>query len=175
VWREAVFREIADIHPDLVVAANRDDYNIVGGYEIDSPDNLRVWHDGMVTSLARLKDSAGKVVLLGDTPQWSRMVPACLRGHLTNMSRCTDRMSRAISRTRTANDRSAAADAGVPFKATAALICPYDPCPVIIDRFLITRDDDHITPQFSVSVSRGLERLLPAAAAASTRKTKRHH
>ena len=60
--------------------------------------NQRVWHDGMVTSLARLKDSAGKVVLLGDTPQWSRMVPACLRGHLTDMSQCNwNRMSRAIS------------------------------------------------------------------------------
>ena len=78
------------------------------------------------------------------------------------MSACEELRSAVISALRTANDRSAATDAGVSFKATAHLVCPYDPCPVVIDRFLLYRDRDHLAPPFAASVSRGLERLLPA-------------
>ena len=173
LWRQAVFADIEELHPDLVIAASRNDYRLALVHDRTSAANRRLWHDGLVTSLTRLKDAASQVVLFGDTPQWSRDIPSCLRAHRHNMAACEDRMSRAISAVRTANDRSAAEEVGVRFSPTARLVCPYDPCPVVIDRFLLTRDDDHLSPPFSASLSRGVERLLPAEGP-SGKRTRKH-
>ena len=116
----------------------------------------------MVASLSRLKDAAGTVLLLGDTPHWSRDIPSCLAAHPRDMSACEDRRSDAISALRTANDAAIAAEVGVSYRRTAHLICPYDPCPVVIDAFLLTGDYQHLSPPFVLSTARGLERLLPA-------------
>ena len=161
LWREAVFGEIEARHPGLVVTASRNDYPLDLVHDRDSPENRQLWHAAMVTSLTRLKADAGQVILLGDTPQWDQDIPSCLRVHSRNMAVCETRMSHAISAVRTTNDRTAAAEAGVTFRTTAHLVCPYDPCPVVIDRFLLTGDDDHLTPPFVASLSRGIERLLP--------------
>jgi hypothetical protein len=174
LWRQAVFADIEALHPDLVIVASRNDYHIDGAYDPGSRENQRLWHDGMVTSLTHLKAASDQVVWLGDTPQWSRDIPSCLLAHPRNLAACEDRVSHAISTVRTANDRAIAAEVGVSFKTTARLVCPYDPCPVVIDRFLLTRDDDHLSPPFSAALSRGVERLLPPAVQAAKRTTKRH-
>ncbi|MCY7418756.1 MAG: hypothetical protein LH650_09715, partial [Chloroflexi bacterium] len=160
-WRESVLAQIGRLRPDLVIAANRNDYHILGGYDIDSADNQRLWHDGLMSSLSRLKSAAGEVLLLGDSPHWTQDIPSCLTAHPDDMSACGDRRSAAISSLRTANDRAAAAEVGVSFRTTAHLVCPYDPCPVIIDDLLLIGDYQHLTPPFTLSVARGLERLLP--------------
>ena len=103
-WRLSVFAAIEGLHPDLVIAGNRNDYRILGADVIDSPDNQRAWHDGMVASLSRLKDAAGRVLLLGDTPHWSRDIPSCLAAHPRDMSACEDRRSDAISALRRSRD-----------------------------------------------------------------------
>ena len=86
-WRQAVFAAIEALRPDVVIATDRNDYHIAGGYEVASADNQRLWHDGMVTSLSRLKAAAGQVLLLGATPLWSRVIPRCLAHHLKNLRR----------------------------------------------------------------------------------------
>ena len=170
-WRQAVFAAIEALRPDVVIATDRNDYHIAGGYEVTSADNQRLWHDGMVTSLIRLKAAAGQVLLLGATPLWSRVIPRCLTHHLKNLSACEDRRRDATSARRSANDRSAADAAGVSYRPTTRLVCPYDPCPVVIDRFLLTGDDDHLLPPFVASLSRGLERLLPTGTSAARRRS----
>ena len=90
--------------------------------------------------------------------------------HPNNMFACEDRRRDATSAARNANDRSAADEVGVSYRPTTRLVCPYDPCPVVIDRFLLTGDDDHLLPPFSASLSRGLERLLPARTSAAGRR-----
>ena len=47
-WRQAVFADIEALHPDLIVAASRNDYHIVDAYDPDSQENRRLWHDGMI-------------------------------------------------------------------------------------------------------------------------------
>jgi len=172
-WREGVFQGIEALRPDLVITASRNDNHIVGAFDIDSDDNLRLWHDGMVASLARLDAIAGRVLLLGDTPQWAGKVPACLQAHPRNMSACERRRDASLSTRRATNDERAAADAGVVYAPTAQLICPYDPCPVVIDQFILSWDEHHVQPSYAVSLARGLERLLPTADQAVTARRQR--
>jgi len=67
----------------------------------------------------------------------------------------------AITAGRTENDAAAAAAAGVSYRSTVDLTCPYDPCPAVIERTLTSYDGGHMTNAYARSLWRGLARLLP--------------
>ena len=41
------------------------------------------------------------------------------------------------------------------------LICPYDPCPVVLNGMIVYRDSFHITATFAESLAPELEARLP--------------
>jgi hypothetical protein len=174
-WRRAAFDLVADVHPDLVIAASLGRiYRIPG---VDSTTRYwRQWRAGWARSLERLRAAAGRVVLLGDTPMWREDPVACLRRHRRDIGRCDTPRSVAIStRTETA-ERGAAGDAGVAWVPTADLVCPDDPCRAVQGHYLVLRDVQHLTVAWArVLGPRLLERLTcgvtaspsPAGVAAS--------
>jgi hypothetical protein len=40
-------------------------------------------------------------------------------------------------------------------------ICPSDPCPVVVNRMIVYRDDHHMTATFAVSLADRLDADLP--------------
>ena len=46
-------------------------------------------------------------------------------------------------------------------------MCTYDPCPFVVDRYLVTTDGGHLTATYSAKVWRALDLLIPAPDATS--------
>ena len=158
-WREAAFDRVKSLAPALVIVSQHDGYRIAGA-ESDT-DNTRRWRKGLARSLRRLDRMVDDVILLGDTSRFRSDPVACLRRHRTDLSRCSVRRSVAANRQRFATDRAAARAAGVRYRDTWRLTCPYDPCPLVIDDVRVARNGTHITSAFARRVWRGLDRRLP--------------
>ena len=142
----------------MVIASNYDSY--VSSKATGAADNARLWRRGLAAGLRQLRKPGVKVVLLGDTSRWNRPQD-CIQRHLDDISKCGIRRSQAVSVARIANDRAAATAAGARYVATVGMTCPYDPCPLIIDRTILAYDSGHITNAFSRTLWRGLGALLP--------------
>jgi hypothetical protein len=121
----------------------------------------RTWGLGLRATLRRLKRSSPRVLVLGDTPTLRPAGIACLAHHPGDLSRCSVLRARALPTHRDALEAATAARMGVSFAAAGPLVCPYDPCPAVIDHHLVLRDQGHLTATYSRVLSRGLERLLP--------------
>ena len=157
-WRERAIRKIDQIGPALVIASNLNEYPASDSK--DPADNARKWRDGLTSTLKALKARDRQVILLGDTSRFGDPI-TCLTAHPDDISACSIHRSSAIGASRIARDRAAARTAGVLYRRTVDLTCPYDPCPVVIDRMLVAFDRSHMTYVFGRSVWRGLARLLP--------------
>ena len=157
-WREDAIKAIAALHPDLVIASN---LNVYRSQDATSDaEAADLWRAGLASTLKALDRHAGQVILLGDTSRWDDP-PDCLAAHRGDLSMCSVRRETAIASDRIANDESAAVAAGVSYRRTVDLTCPYDPCPAVIDRTLTSYDGGHMTNAFARSLWRGLARLLP--------------
>lgn len=143
-WRDAAFERISELHPDLVVAASLGRiYELPGGDTRERHD--RRWRAAWARSLEALHAGADAVVLLGDTPMWTRDPIACLRRHRRDIGRCDTPQRDALSSRTDAMERAAAKDASVPMVPTADLVCPRDPCRAVEDRYLVLGDTQHMT------------------------------
>jgi len=157
-WRKLAFEMIAKIHPAMIIASNYDSY--VSSSATNATDNAHRWRHGLTVGLHSLKRPGIKVVLLGDTSRWHRPQD-CIRRHMADISKCSVRRSQAVSAARIANDRAAATAAGARYVKTVDMTCPYDPCPIVIDRMILAYDSGHLTNAFSRTLWRGLGDLLP--------------
>ena len=115
----------------MIIASNYDSY--VSSQASGAADNAKRWRRGLAAGLRALKRPGVKVVLLGDTSRWHRPQD-CIRRHQDDVSRCAIRRADAVSGSRIANDRAAARAAGARYVRTVGMTCPYDPCPIVIDR-----------------------------------------
>jgi hypothetical protein len=158
-WRNAAIARIATIKPALVIVSEHSGYSPLGGRT--SAERRRLWRQGLTRSLERLDRAGGRVVLLGDTSRFGGDPVGCLAANPDDISACSVRRRAAIHPERIRNDRAAAAAAGVLYRQTNHLSCPYDPCPVVIERTLVAHDGGHMTARYAATLWRGLDRLLP--------------
>jgi hypothetical protein len=161
VWRRRALDRIAQLHPTLLVAASLDAYPLFDARGVVPGRRFAdVWRRGLAKTLRRLKSSAHRVVLIGDTPRQRMDVVACLRRHQDDISACVTASSRAVHEDHNAIDMEAANAAYVRYAPTAPVLCPYDPCPVVIDRWLIDFDNGHMNATYSRKLGPALERLI---------------
>lgn len=159
VWRAAAIRRIAAIRPSIVIVTER--VRLVADDGTIDPAEAARWRTGMTRTLRRLDRVAGRVFLLGDTSEFGKDPVACLRRHRADISACSVRRAEAISEERVGIERAAAFAAGVRYRRTDHLSCPYDPCPVVIERVLVAYDESHMTMRYASGLWRGLGDLLP--------------
>lgn len=159
VWRAAAIRRVRAIRPSIIVVSQH--VRLVADDGTIDPGEARRWQAGMARSLRRLDRAGGTVVLLGDTSRFGSDPVACLRRHPDDVSACSIRRATAVSEARVAVERAAAAEAGVRHRRTDHLSCPYDPCPVVVERTLVAYNEGHMTVRYATSLWRGLGRLLP--------------
>ena len=161
-WRANAFARIAGAHPALVVMAMSRTYTLVDGSTTptvaERPD---LWNAGIAASLKRLVGSAEHVVLIGDTPRSSFDVPVCLSKHPDDVLACATPSSKALDPVRTEADRALATAAGATFIDPTPWVCPTEPCPVVIDNYLVFRDSHHLTTPFATALARAMLTALP--------------
>ncbi len=162
-WREAAFARIAAEHPALVVVSNTRRYTLdIGGKPEYSTDHEDLWSAGLDRTLQRLSKDAGAVVLIGDTTRMTADPPVCLSAHLDDAAACATPYSTAVAGARLAADAVAADHAAAHFVDPTPWTCFTDPCPVVIGRFLIYRDEQHLTATYSRALGSELEAVLPS-------------
>jgi hypothetical protein len=156
-WRANVMTRIAAEHPALVVVSEDRAYQVtVNGAPVDVAQAMTTWNAGLETTLTQLRAISGTVALLGDSPRSTVDPPVCLSAHLDDSVDCATPLSKAVDRSWMAAEQSVAAAAGVRYVDSTPLVCPSDPCPVVIGRVLVYRDQDHLTATYSAILARRL-------------------
>jgi len=161
-WRQEVLDRVASEHPALVVVSTSRVYQLmVGGQQVSASDRTDLWSKGLTTTLHALAGSAGHVVLLGDTPRSVGDPPSCLSQHLGDNLACAVPYGQAVDAGNAQLEAAAAATTGTTFVDPTAWVCRTDPCPAIFGRFLIYRDQGHLTRTYASGLAPQLFADLP--------------
>ena len=157
-WRERMFDRVEAERPDLVLIANSRNVNITdaSGTTLMGTPRRDAWRAGIATSLARFKDIADHVLLIGDVPRSDFDVPVCLSSNPTDTLACTTPFERAVSVGWLNGERDAADDAGVGFVDPTRWVCPSTPCPSVIGNFMVFFDNHHLTTPFASALYKRL-------------------
>ncbi len=161
-WRLAVNNRIAAIHPALVVVSSSRGYRMmVKGADVAIAEVPDAWDAALGRMLTKLSAIASHVLMIGDTPRSNADPPVCLSAHLDNATACAMPRSKVTLPAYTAREGVVAVGAGAIWVDPTAWICHTDPCPVIVDRFLIYRDQHHLTATYSRGLANVLYRVMP--------------
>jgi hypothetical protein len=161
-WRRDALREVRALRPDLVVVASSSAYDL-------SPVE---WTRGTERILASLTRSAGTVALLRDTPNPGFDVAACVArstwglGALRDLECDAEPDGTADGGMYQALHRAAARYRNAYVVDTWPHVCPQSPCSMYRDGVLLFRDGDHLTAEFSATLSEELASQLKALALA---------
>jgi hypothetical protein len=166
-WRHNAWAKIKSLKPNLVIASSLDNYRFLANGNQYSRDD-RTWKSGVARSLRELGKGrrSTKVVMLGDVAPWGKdTVIPCLRANKNrDISVCEPHRNSADWRYTKKRDRigrTAAESVGARFFTTRYILCPYDPCPLVVDGMLVTRDGGHISATYSKAIWRAIDRILP--------------
>jgi hypothetical protein len=164
-WRQAALDRIAAEHPALVVVSNSRTYQVmVDGVATPIARVPEEWDAAQGRTLARLSPLAAHVVVIGDTPRSQADPPVCLSANLDDASACAMPYAKVVDQAYTAREAAVAASAGVGWVDPTAWVCRTDPCPVVFGRFLVFRDQHHLTATYARALATRLDALLPPLA-----------
>ena len=151
-WRANALRLIASVDPGLVLVSGFGGYTLWrSGAVVPSSAWAAAWRDAWALSLQKLRRLSPSVALIADTPRYASPAMYCLRRHPVDISACATRRGAAVSPRTLRAEREGAALASVPLITSAPLVCPYDPCPVVVDDYLVLFDGAHIPATYSRS------------------------
>jgi len=154
-WRENVVEWVQREQPDLVVMAAR-------AYSYLRGDN---WEDGLTDTVEQMRPSVGQILLLGDTPDQSEIVPDCLAENLSTATNCLTARVDSVNVGVLEAERAVAAAFNAHFEPTTDWMCTLDSCPVIVGNLLMYRDDNHLTTNAVMLLKPYLDAVLTAALA----------
>jgi len=159
-WRANALARIEAERPELVVITNARTH-VLALPEGRTPALARpdVWDAALERTLRRLKAIAGDVALVADIPRADVDPPVCLSSSPDDRLACATPAAIALEPSRTAADAAIADRLGLAFVDPTSWICPSDPCPVVIGRFLVYRDEQHLATPFATALAR---RMLDA-------------
>jgi peptidoglycan/LPS O-acetylase OafA/YrhL len=164
-WREAVFERIAQLRPDLVVVSmTYGQTPIVDGETLDGPPARKVMVKALERTLEHLDTIAVDVALIADTPRAPDDPPVCLSSNLDDALSCATARDTAVESDYLEAQAEVAREAGVTFVDPTPWVCPTDPCPAVIGRYLVYRDTHHLTTAYAMAVRGRLSAALPVPA-----------
>ena len=149
-WRRRAIVWIGSHLPDVVLVANSRGYVLLdaSGLPLPPAESALEWTRGLEETLGSLP-SASKAVVRTDIPRFQKDIPACLSAHLDRISACVLARSMAIDQSHIDAETAAAADTGATLANLNGVVCPYDPCPVIVGHFEMWRDGAHLTATYA--------------------------
>ena len=140
-YREWATDQIRSIDPDVILLSNR---AFPPNLDVRGDEMAEVWEEGVRSSLRTMADIAPTLRVFDDVPKIGVDPADCLSAADSTMGTCTTAASprsvQGILATRRAAD-----EVGVPLVNVAALTCFEQACPVVVDRTVVYRDDDHIS------------------------------
>jgi peptidoglycan/LPS O-acetylase OafA/YrhL len=160
-WREVAIARIQAEHPDLVIVGSSHPYTSAGSNGPAASDGGRALEAGLAQTLQRLRPLAGAVALIGDTPKFDLDPPDCLSQHLDHVLACAEPRAQTVDAAWLGVEAGLAAQAGAAFVDPTAWACPTDPCPVVIGRYLVFRDQHHLATPFVTALRERLAAALP--------------
>ena len=161
-WREAVFQRLKDEKPDLVIISmSRGHQAIVDGEVLGGRNARAPLQAGVARTIERLQKVAGRVAMIADTPRAPTDPPVCLSRHLDDILACATPRGEALNQAWFDAERATAEAAGVAFVDPTAWVCPADPCPVVIGRYLVYRDTHHVATPLVEALRTRLRAALP--------------
>jgi hypothetical protein len=160
-WRRKAMAAIIKNPPHLLVITASQNYKLLDptGHVIPRYRHGPIWQDGLKRML-RLLPEGTEVLILGDVPRNATQPVDCLRGNVTDMSRCQARREPPAQRPWDVALRAVTAEKGHHFDTLYDQICPYDPCPLVQDDVLIWRNKTHLTGTFARRLVPSVRRLL---------------
>jgi len=173
-WRADALAWLADEVPEVVIltGAGRG-YKLVDarGERLDEGKALAEWQRGLATTLDALPDQS-RAVVLADTPRMSRNPVSCLEASPADMSACVTPRRAALGSAMAGQlddaERHTAEAAEAAFRSLNDVVCPYDPCPVVIGNTLLWRNADHITATFATQLAPSMRDLVAEQLAIAT-------
>jgi hypothetical protein len=162
IWRGRAVHWIRTRSPDLVLVTNLRSYRLLDHDGDVIPRGAlreRAWRAGLERTLSFFAGTVPALVL-ADTPRMEHDVPKCLKRHMDSIAACQTRRARTMSRAHDRAERAGASAQGATFASMNGRICPYDPCPLIVNELLVWRDTDHLTPTYSRQLSPSLEVIV---------------
>ena len=161
-WRAEALAWLAAQPPDLLLmtGAGRD-YHLLGadGEPLSEDDAFEAWQAGLAATLAEVPGTT-RAVVLADTPLMRRNPVSCLEDSPGDMSACQTPRAAALGGRLDALERQTAEAAGASFESLSDLVCPYDPCPVVVGDVLLWRNADHITATFAELLAPAMRDLV---------------
>jgi hypothetical protein len=162
-WREAALRRIPAENPALVVVSNSSGYKtLVDGEWVPVDEARDRWDAASRRTLERLVATTPRVVVIGDTPRANADPPVCLSENLRDATACAVPYATAVDPAWTAGEATVAAASGAAFIDPTSWVCRTDPCPAVIGRLLVFRDQHHLTATYARALAERLYARLPA-------------
>ena len=157
-WRKNTIARIAAEHPALVLLSNSRTVRAVDadGTELAGAALTKAWRDGWARTFERLVPAADHVVVIGDTPRSDVDVPVCLSSHQDDTLACATPFDRSVSLSRLNEESMAATKGGAGFVNPMRWVCPSEPCPAVIGRFMVFFDQHHLTVPFASALYKRL-------------------
>jgi peptidoglycan/LPS O-acetylase OafA/YrhL len=160
-WREAAFARVRAEHPDLVIVGSSHPYPSAGSGGPAPADGGQALEAGLAQTLQRLRPLAAAVALIGDTPKFNLDPPDCLSQHLDHVLACAEPRAGVVDTGWLRVEAGLASGAKATFVDPTAWACPTDPCPVVIGRYLVFRDQHHLATPFVTALRGRLAAALP--------------
>ena len=147
-WRENAFERIAAEQPALVILAGNHLLEPAGA-DGDAAHAQDLMLDGASRTIARLRSQGSRVAVLGDTPHLAFEPVDCLSRNPDHTIECAVDRAVLFDEPWLAGEEARAVAGGATFVDTASWLCPSDPCPMVIGRFLVYRDTNHLAMPFA--------------------------
>jgi peptidoglycan/LPS O-acetylase OafA/YrhL len=173
-WQECLdFRQwaltaVQQLHPALVVIANSALAPIAGpggtllGYQSDRSQFISALTDGLGAEVSLLQADAGKVAVLGNTPQLPRETGVCLSSRNVNLGDCLFRPAK-VKATIQKDFLARARSEGALVVDALPWFCAHGLCPSVIGNTIPMRDKEHVTPEYARELADPLARKLGLA------------
>jgi peptidoglycan/LPS O-acetylase OafA/YrhL len=159
-WRDAVFDELAELQPDMVVLSSTDPTVITE----DGESVPETWLGGWERTVTTLSDTGATVVAIADTPWAESSVPDCLSlpANQNDPRQCVIDPDEAVAKPELRADAmELQGELGATVIDPMAWFCLEDACPVIVENTLVYRDRHHMTTYYAKSLATLLEEQLP--------------
>jgi SGNH domain-containing protein len=158
-WRANSFARIAAERPALVVLAGNHLLEPAGadGNPVKAQDLML---DGVSRTVARLRSMGARVAVLGDTPHLAFEPVDCLSRNPDHTIECAVERAELFDEPWLAGEEARAVAGGATFVDTMSWLCPSEPCPMVIGRYLVYRDTNHLALPFAWALASRLDAAL---------------
>jgi peptidoglycan/LPS O-acetylase OafA/YrhL len=165
-WRGRVLERVEAEHPAVVIVASSHPYRSAGSGAPTGSDGGVALAAGLGETLERLRPLSDAVVLIGDTPKFDRDPPDCLSSHLDESLDCAEPRASMVDEPWLETEATIAREVGAAFIDPTDWACPTDPCPAVVERYLVYRDTHHLATPYVIALRERLAAALPSLAGA---------